>query len=134
MADDPKNGVQDLLKALPDVLRQEPQHEVAVLLQQLVLPAVTAIRLGVSQVLASIELHSNAGIRAQQVDLQAPLLVERNHHGLVEHEPPLGLGERFQSPEQELLRGAAGACRTFGIRWNRVRRGERRERSCGLRG
>jgi len=35
-----------VVETLSHILRQEPQHKVAVLLQQLVFPAITAIHLG----------------------------------------------------------------------------------------
>lgn len=116
-SDRSQNGVEHLVEIPPDVFSQEPQDQVAVLLEHLVLPAVTAIRLGIPQVLAFVELHSDAGIRAQQVDLQPSLLVEWNRKGLVQYEPPLGLRQRFQSAEQELLRGAAspGVRLSFGM-------------------
>jgi hypothetical protein len=83
-SDRSQNGVEYLVEIPPDIFSQESPHKVAVLLQQLILPAVTAIRLGISQVLASIELHGDAGIRAQLVELPG-------HFGdapvLVDHEP-----------------------------------------------
>ena len=49
------NPVQNLIETLSHVFRQEAQHEVAVLLQQNVLPPVSPIGVGVIQILATIQ-------------------------------------------------------------------------------
>jgi hypothetical protein len=51
-----KDGVEDGIETLHHILREEPQHEPAIFLQELVLAPVPAIGLGVSQVLITVDL------------------------------------------------------------------------------
>ena len=50
-----QDGVENGVQFFADVLSQKAQHEVAVFLQQLVLPPVAAIRDRIGQVLSAIE-------------------------------------------------------------------------------
>ncbi len=61
---------------LADVFCKEPQDEVAVLLQQLVLAAVATVRNGIRQVLRAIQLHGDARVGTQEIDLQRARAVE----------------------------------------------------------
>ncbi len=56
-----QNRVEDQVEALPDVLGKEPQHEVAVLLEQQVLAAVTSVGVGISQMLGAVRAPRRRG-------------------------------------------------------------------------
>ena len=94
----PQDGVENGLQLLADVLSQKAQHEVAVLLQQLVLPPIAAIRDRIGQVLSAIEFDGQVRIRAQQVDFKCAEAVERNRLGHIDTEASARLPQRIQSP------------------------------------
>ena len=54
-------------QVLADVLGEEAQHEVAVLLQQLVLSPVATIRDGIREVLSAVEFDRYTRVGAQQI-------------------------------------------------------------------
>ena len=58
------------------ILGEETQHEIAILLEQLVLATISAIGIGAFQVLRTIQLDGDACIGAQQVDFQSTPIVE----------------------------------------------------------
>jgi hypothetical protein len=59
-----QNGIQNLLEALARVFRQESQHKISILLEKGVLPPVSPIRVGISEMLRAIQLNDQAGFRA----------------------------------------------------------------------
>jgi hypothetical protein len=57
---------------------EEPQHQISILLQQLVLPPVAPIRCGIAQMLRAIQFHRHARVVAQEIRLQRSHAVERD--------------------------------------------------------
>jgi hypothetical protein len=93
-------------RSLP-ALRQGTQNEVAVLLQQLILAAVTTVRDGISEVLSAIKLHGDPCVVAEQIYLQRSDTVECNRKRALQPEATLRLRQRLQAPVPEPLGGAA---------------------------
>src|SRR5699024_3754585 len=56
----PQNRVQDDVELLADVLGEEAQHQIAVLLQQLILAQIAPVRDGIAEVLSAIQLDGDA--------------------------------------------------------------------------
>ena len=77
-AQSPQDRIEHSVELLADVLREEPQDEVAVLLKQLVLAAVAPIGDRIRQVLSAIQFHGDARLGAQEVDFQRAKPVERD--------------------------------------------------------
>ena len=61
---------------LTRVIGQEPQDQIAVLLQKGVLPAVPAVGVGVGQVLGTIQLDRKPQLRSEEVHLHFALLIK----------------------------------------------------------
>src|SRR5260370_10281467 len=61
----PDDGIQNLIEALANIFAQKPQHMISVLLQQNILAPVTSVRLGISQVLNTIQFDCYLGFCAQ---------------------------------------------------------------------
>ena len=73
-----ENRVEHGVELLANVFGQEPQHEVAVLLQEQILAAVTAIGLRAVEMLRAVQLNGEPCLGTQQVHLHATVAVERN--------------------------------------------------------
>ena len=84
-----QNRIEHGVQVLADVLGKKAQHEVAVLLQQLVLPSIATIRDWIREVLSTIELDDNARVGAQQVDFKASEAVERIGSATLRRKRPL---------------------------------------------
>jgi hypothetical protein len=70
----PQDRIEHHLQLPADIFRKEPQHQIAVLLQQTILPPVATIRNGVAEMLAAIELHGHSRVRAAvRCDARGPL-------------------------------------------------------------
>jgi hypothetical protein len=67
----PQDRIQHQVQFLSRVLRKKAQYEVAVLLEQLILAPVTAVGDRIREMLGTIQLHRDTGIRAQKVDFQS---------------------------------------------------------------
>jgi hypothetical protein len=96
----PQDRIEHSVQVLAYVLGKQAQHEVAVLLQQLVLPPVATIRDRVREVLSAIEFDRQTRVSAQQVDFECSEAVERNRQRHVDTEASIGLLQRVQSPIQ----------------------------------
>ena len=88
MAQRAENRVQHRVQVPADVLGKKPQHEIAVLLKQLVLASVAPVRDRVGEMLRAIQFHCHARVRTEQVDFQAPRAIERNRQLRIDGEPP----------------------------------------------
>ena len=73
-----QNRIQHVIQALAHVLRQESQHEIAVVLEQGILSPVTAVSLGIAEMLRAIQFDDDTGMLAQEIDLHFSSAVERN--------------------------------------------------------
>ena len=104
-----QDGVEHRVEMLAHVFGQEPQDEVAVLLQQAVLAAIAAVGLGIGQVLPAVEFDGDARLGAQQIDFHLPPAVKGNRQLGVQAEPAGGFRQRLQPPVQERLGGTAAA-------------------------
>jgi hypothetical protein len=92
-----------LIEILSNVLGLKAQHETAILLQQLILACIPAIRLGVREVLRPIQLYGDSCIGTEQVDPERAACAECNRQSFVQ--PPAG--KRGHSPirtPQEMAR------------------------------
>ena len=74
----PQDRIEHGIQFLAYVLGKKAQHEVAVLLQQLVLPSVATVRDRIREVLSAIEFDRQTRVSAQQVDFECSEAVERN--------------------------------------------------------
>src|SRR5262245_48028381 len=80
----PQNHIEHGVQILADVLSKKAQHEVAVLLKQLVLPPVTTIRDRITEVLSAIEFDGYTRVGAQQIDFKRTEAVEWDRQRHVE--------------------------------------------------
>lgn len=70
MAQIPEDVIEHRVQFFADVFGQEAEHEVAVLLQQLVLAAAPTVRRRIAEMLRAIDLNGEACVRTQQIDLE----------------------------------------------------------------
>jgi len=61
----PQNGVEYAVQLFPEILGKESQHEVTVLLKQLVLLSITAIGDRIRKMLRSVQFHRNTSASAK---------------------------------------------------------------------
>ncbi len=109
------DGVEHHIQLLAHVFGKEAQHQIAVLLQQLVLTPVSAVRDGIREMLCTVQLHRHTRIGTQEIDFQCPETVERNRQRDVDAETPLGLRQGLQSPEEERFRRAPRSVGAIGV-------------------
>src|SRR4029453_13303751 len=74
----PQDRIEHSIKVLAYVLGKKAQHEVAFLLQHLVLPPIATIRDRIREVLSAIEFDDNARVGAQQIDFKGSEAIERD--------------------------------------------------------
>ena len=74
----PQDRIEHRIQLLAYVLGKKAQHELAALLQQLVLVSVATIRDRIREVLAAIEFDGHTRVGAQQVDFKGSEAVERD--------------------------------------------------------
>ena len=60
-----ENCIERRIELLTNVFSEESEHKIAVLLQEHILPTVTAIRLGASQMLPAVQLNRHARLGTQ---------------------------------------------------------------------
>ena len=68
-----QDGIRRVVEPLSDTLSQEPRDQIAVLLEKRVLPSITSIRVGIPKVLASVQVHRDPHVPAQQVHFERAL-------------------------------------------------------------
>jgi hypothetical protein len=98
-----QDRIEHSIQVLAYLLGKKAQHEVAVLLQQLVLPPIATVRDRIREVLSAIEFDRQTSVSAQQVDFERSQAVERNWQHHVDAEASTGLCERIQSAVEERL-------------------------------
>ena len=76
MADCSQYAVEHDVQFLAHVFGKEPQHQIAVLLQHLILAPIASIRDRIGEVLSAIQLHCNPRIGAEQIHFQPPETIE----------------------------------------------------------
>lgn len=91
MADRSQDAVEDEVEFFANVLREEPQHQIAILLHHLILAPIAAIRDRIVEVLGTIQLHGNPSIGAEQIDFEAAATIEGDRHICIEAEAVLRL-------------------------------------------
>jgi hypothetical protein len=89
--------VQHEIEILAHIFGEKAQHEIAVLLEQLVLTAISPVGIGTFQVLRAIQFDHDARISAQQVDFHSTPIVEWNWQFGIQAETPLRRRQRFQA-------------------------------------
>src|SRR4030095_11461389 len=99
----PQDRIEHSIQVLAYVLGKKAQHEVAVLLQQLVLPPVTTICGRIREVLSAIEFDCQTRISARQAACECSEAAERERQRPVETNASIGLRQRVQSPVEERL-------------------------------
>src|SRR5262245_48979331 len=110
-----QDRIEHSVQVLAYVLGKEAQHEVAVFLQQLVLPPIATVRDRIREVLSAIEFDCQARVSAKQIDFKGSEAVEWDRQRRVETEPSIGFVQCVQSPIEERLGCASCARRTFGV-------------------
>lgn len=113
-----EDAVEDGVELFADVFGEESQDEVAVLLEEVVLAAVTAVGLGAGEMVGTVEFDGEAGGFAEEVDFHAAGAVEGNGEVGVEAEAVRGGGKGLQAAKEEGFGGAAGPVGALGIRWH----------------
>ena len=78
MTQRPQNCVEHQVQLLAHVFSKEPQHQVAALLQQLILAPVAAVRDRIREMLRAIQFHRHTGIGAHEIDFESSLIRQRN--------------------------------------------------------
>ena len=92
MAERSQDRVEHHVQFLADVFSKEPQHQITVLLKQLILAPVAAVRDRVREMLRAVQFDRHARVGAEQVDFQAPRTVEWDRQRHVDVEPTPGFG------------------------------------------
>ena len=110
-----QHGIEHQVEILADVLCQKAKDEVVVLLEELVLAPIPAVRHGVCEVLRAIQFDRDARIGAEQVDLELALAIKRNLERDIETESAFGFGECLEPSEEKRLRRAPGSVGTVGV-------------------
>jgi hypothetical protein len=64
--------------SLPHLLGEEPQHQIAVLLQHVIFAAIASIGDRIGEVLSPIKFHCDARIGAEQINFQPSETIERD--------------------------------------------------------
>ena len=95
----PQDRVEHHVEFLADVFGEEAQHEISVLLKQLIFAPIAAIGDWIGEMLGAVELHRDTRVGAQQVDFQTRQPVERDRQRMVDGKAALGFLQRFQPPE-----------------------------------
>ena len=91
MADCSQYAVEDDVEFLANVLGEEPQHQVAVLLQHVILATIASVGDRIGEVLRAIELHCDARIGAEQINFQSSETIEGDRKIHIEAEAVLRL-------------------------------------------
>ena len=86
-----QNRVEHKVQFLTHVLGKEAQHQITVLLQQLIFAPVAAVRDRIREMLGAIQLHRHAGVPAQQIDFETSHTVERDRQRHIDAETAFGL-------------------------------------------
>jgi hypothetical protein len=71
-----QDGVQYEVQLFTNILSQEPQHEVPILLKQVILSAVTPVRDGIIKMLPTIQFDRHTSSSAKEIDFEFTLSVE----------------------------------------------------------
>ena len=100
---------------LADVLGEEPQHEVAVLLQQQVLATVATVGVRIGQMLAPSSFDGHTRIGAQQIHFHLSPAVEGNRQLGIQAEPTRSSGKRLQPAVEKRLGRTPRTLGAFGI-------------------
>lgn len=87
----PQNCIEHQVQFPAHVFSKKTQNQVAVLLQQLILAAITTVCDGIREMLAAVQLHSHAGIGTQKVDFECSETVQCDRQRSVDAETALGL-------------------------------------------
>ena len=91
-------GIQNAREILADILRKKPQNEIAVLLQQPVFAAITAVGFRIREVLRAIEFYDDAERLVEEIDLHLTLAIERDWHANVQLELAFCLRKSLEAP------------------------------------
>ena len=123
------NHVENIIEALADVFRQEPQHEITVFLQHQILSAIPAIGIGSGQMMRTVQFNGQIRFRTYQIDFHGPMSIEGNRQSDVQLESAPGLGQRLKAPKKKRFCGASWRetlplpgkfCRNLQLRFSQV--------------
>jgi hypothetical protein len=83
MTECPQDRLEHHVQFPAHIFRKEAQHQVAVLLQQLVLASVATVRDRIREMLRAVQLHRHTGISTQEIHFQLSKTIERDRqHGV----------------------------------------------------
>jgi hypothetical protein len=68
--------IQNVIESFADILRQKPQNEISVLLQESILPTISPVRFGIGQVLRAVEFDHDTTVRVKEVHLHSAPAIE----------------------------------------------------------
>jgi len=117
----PLDRIENRIQFPAYVLVKKAQHEVAVLLQQLILPSIAPIRDRIREMLSAIQFDGQTRVGAQQVDFKRSEAVEGDRQRHVETEEPIRLPQRLQSSIERRFRCTSCPRCTLGVLWSRPR-------------
>jgi hypothetical protein len=95
----PDDAVKNVIESLADILRQEPQHEVAVLLEQSVFSSIPAVGIWIGEMLCTIQFDGDARVRTQQINLHLAPPIENDRKLNVQAESARGSRQCLQPAE-----------------------------------
>ena len=73
-----QNCVEHIVEILCQVFGEKSQHEIPILLQQLVFAPVATVSDRIGQVLRAVQFNGDAGVFAQEIDFHSAAAIERN--------------------------------------------------------
>lgn len=115
MAERSQDRIEHQVQLPPNIFSKETQHQVSALLQQLIFPAIAAVRDRIRQMLGSIQLDGHSGTGTQEIDLQLSETIERDRQRNVDAEATLGLLQGFQSAVEERFRCTPSSVCAVGV-------------------
>jgi hypothetical protein len=72
-----ENRIENGIEVLREVFCEKTQHDVAVLLQELVFPSITAVRRSISEMLRAVQFDDHSRIVTQQIDFHSATPIKR---------------------------------------------------------
>jgi len=103
MSQGSKNGIQNLVQVLADILCQESQNKVPVLLKRTILSAVTAIGISVREMLCSIQFDHEPILGAEKIDFHSSHPLKRNGKLDIQAKAVSGRRKGLETPIEERL-------------------------------
>jgi len=116
------DGVQDVVQSFAGILREEPEHEVFILLEEYILSPVPPIRFRIRQMLWAVQFDDDTSIRAEEIHFHPAEAIEWNWQVRVQPKAALGFRQSFEPAIEEGFAGTASAIHSIGV-WKWCTRG-----------